>query len=165
MTSFRVRPRFKQISPLKIEQLLKNINQKLNSTTEPIDGKVFKTHGLFRITPEQQHYWSPQLNISFEETDEGTVIRGMYGPHPSVWAVFLFGYAVLGLAFLVVTIWGLVKLNLHLDYSILWALPIIAGAIVLLYFSAQTGQKMGVEQTFTLHHFYEDAVGEKVHIH
>ena len=166
MTSFRVRPKFKEKYTLSVPQILERINKKIdNSPNEPIEGKVFKTHGLFRIKPEEQHYWSPQLNISFEETDDGTIVRGMYGPHPSVWAVFLFGYAILGIAFLVVAIWGLVKLSLHIDSGILWLLPFIAGAIVALYFSAQVGQKMGVEQTFLIHHYFEEAIGERIHIH
>jgi hypothetical protein len=43
-------------------------------------------------------------------------------------------------------------------------LPFLLGGLVILYFIAQTGQKMGVEQTFQLHHFFEESIGETVHI-
>jgi hypothetical protein len=35
----------------------------------------------------------------------------------------------------------------------------------LMYVLSQTGQKIGAEQTFLIHHFYEDAIGEKIAIH
>jgi hypothetical protein len=88
----------------------------------------------------------------------------MYGPHPTVWAVFLFGYAILGLALFFTTIIGLVKYSLHIESQILWLLPFLLGGLVILYFVAQTGQKMGVEQTFQLHHFFEESIGQSVHI-
>jgi hypothetical protein len=35
---------------------------------------------------------------------------------------------------------------------------------VILYVFSQVGQKLGAEQTFTLHHFFEEVVHQKVHI-
>jgi hypothetical protein len=164
MTSFRVRPKFKILSKKSIENIIEKLEKDLETTKNPVEGKVFKSHGLFRIKPEDQHYWSPQLNVSFEETSDGVLIRGMYGPHPTVWAIFLFGYAILGLALFFVALIGLVRLNLNLSSTILWGVPPILGLLILLYFLAQTGQKIGVEQTFTLHNFFEDALEEKIHI-
>jgi hypothetical protein len=164
MTSFRVRPKFKILSKLSIENIIEKLEKDLDTTNNPVEGKVFKSHGLFRIKPEDQHYWSPQLNVSFEETPDGVLIRGMYGPHPTVWAIFLFGYAILGLALFFVALIGLVRYNLNLSSTILWGVPPILGLLILLYFLAQTGQKIGVEQTFTLHNFFEDALEEKIHI-
>jgi hypothetical protein len=164
MTSFRVRPKFRKECPCKPKDLVERINKRLETQHDQVEGKVFLTHGLFRILPEHQHFWSPQLNVSFEETDDGTVLRGMYGPHPTVWAVFLFGYAILGLALFFTTIIGLVKYSLHIESQILWLLPFFLGGLAILYFVAQTGQKMGVEQTFQLHHFFEESIGETVHI-
>jgi hypothetical protein len=164
MTSLRVRPKFRKECPCKPKDLVEKINKKLETKHDQIEGKVFLTHGLFRILPEHQHFWSPQLNVSFEEKDDGTILRGMYGPHPTVWAVFLFGYAILGLATFFISIIGLVKYSLHIESNILWLLPFSLAGLVILYFVAQAGQKMGVEQTFQLHHFFEESIGESVHI-
>jgi hypothetical protein len=78
--------------------------------------------------------------------------------------MFMFGYSALGLIALFISIAGFSKMNLGIDAPILWALPVLAGLAIILYFIAQTGQKIGVEQTFIIHHFYEGAIGEKVHI-
>jgi hypothetical protein len=120
---------------------------------------------VLRIPPEERHYWSPQLTITLEETEEeGTVIRGLYGPNPTVWAMFFYGYAALGILGLFTAMVGTSQWMLKKPAPILWALPVFAGLALILYVIAQTGQKLGAEQTFTLHHFYEDTVGKRVHI-
>ena len=53
---------------------------------------------------------------------------------------------------------------LGMDYKMLWALPGFAVLAILVYIIAQAGQKLGAEQTFTLHHFFEGAVGGKARI-
>jgi hypothetical protein len=165
MTSFRVRPKFKITSDKKIDDLVTLLADGLEKTILPVEGKVFSTHGLLRIIPTQQHFWSPQLSISFEETDEHkTIIRGMYGPHPSVWAAFLMGYVLFGLGTFFITMIGFVRMNLKLDASILWIVPFLIGGSAILWLMAQTGQKVGAEQTFTIHHFFEESIGEQIHI-
>ena len=165
MTSFRVRPKFKIISEKKVTEIVELLSAKLEETAQPVEGKVFNTHGLLRIKPVEQHYWSPQLSISFEETeDHKTIIRGMYGPHPSVWAIFLMGYVLFGLGVFFITMIGLVRMSLKLDSSILWIVPFLFGGMVILWLLAQAGQKVGVEQTFIIHHFFEDAIEEQIHI-
>jgi len=164
MTSFRVRPRFKQLSTFTPDVLVDRFHRQLASCPTCLDGKVYKTHGLLWVKPEEQHYWSPQLQISFEPTDQGTWVRGMYGPHPSVWAAFVFGYSVTGLAMLFLGIYGWVRYSLGHSAWMLWAMPVGALVWLTMYLISQVGQKVGAEQTFTLHHFVEQVLDEKVHI-
>ncbi|AFK01816.1 hypothetical protein Emtol_0663 [Emticicia oligotrophica DSM 17448] len=165
MTSFRSRPKFKITSEKKVSEIIQLLTDSLDATKLPIEGKVFSTHGLLRIKPEEQHYWSPQLSISFEETeDHKTIIRGMYGPHPSVWAIFLMGYVFFGLGIFFLTMIGLVRMSLKLDASILWLVPVFVIGAIVEWFMAQTGQKVGAEQTFMIHHFFEDALNDHIHI-
>lgn len=164
MTSIRVRPRFRQIlqdTPRKIEE---KISTKLKESKEDCVGKVIQGFIVLKIPLSERHYWSPQLSLSLEDHEEGTLIRGLYGPNPTVWAMFTFGYSALGLIGLFVAIIGFSKKSLGMDAPVLWALPVLAGLAIILYFVAQTGQKIGVEQTFTIHHFFEDAIGKKIHI-
>ena len=41
---------------------------------------------------------------------------------------------------------------------------LLAMAALVLYLVAQFGQKIGAEQMFTLHHFFEDSIGHRIHI-
>ena len=164
MTSLRIRPRFSQIisePQVKIEERMKT---KLKEPDIDCVGRVIPGFIVLKIPQSERHYWSPQLSLSLEEHEEGTLVRGLYGPNPTVWAMFTFGYSALGLIALFIAIIGSSKVSLGLEAPILWVLPVLAGLAVILYFVAQTGQKIGVEQTFTIHHFYEEAIGQKVHI-
>ncbi|MFN8355578.1 MAG: hypothetical protein U0Y10_14065 [Spirosomataceae bacterium] len=165
MSSFRVRPKFKITTEKSIHQLLELIEHGLKTTQAPIEGAVSNTHGFIFIKESEQHYWSPQLSFSFEETpDQHTIVRGTYGPHQKVWLSFVFGYAVSGLGIFFLSMYGLSRYYLGLDTQVLWVIPILAGIIVALWFMAQFGQKVGAEQTYLIHHFFEESIHERIHI-
>ncbi len=168
MTSFRIRPRFKHVSEKSMELIQEKIKNSLKQPGATCKGRVIPGHVILKIPLEDQHYWSPQLSLSLEELEEpeeGVLIRGLYGPNPNVWAMFAFGYAGLGFMSLFVSIIGFSRMSLDLPAPVLWFLPFFALGFAVLYIIAQTGQKIGVEQTFILHHFFEEAINEKVAIH
>ena len=119
-------------------------------------------HIYIRIHPGQQHFWSPQLHLSFEQEEDDVIIRGLYGPNPTVWAIFFFGYVALGILTLFIGMWGLTRWSLGLDSSVLWAIPVFAVIALILYISAQAGQKLAAQQLFDIHHLYEDLTGDHV---
>jgi len=45
---------------------------------KPIRGKKLSHHIELRVKPEEQHYWSPVLNITFDKAANGTVVRGRF---------------------------------------------------------------------------------------
>ncbi|MEO9872081.1 hypothetical protein [Ekhidna sp.] len=162
MSSFKIRPRFKQrISGTKedLEQmLLTGIKQKESQfITSHLPGHIY-----IRIHPSQQHFWSPQLHLSFEQDEDNVIVRGLYGPNPTVWAIFFFGYVALGILTLFIGMWGLTRWSLDLDSSILWFIPAFALIAVILYISAQAGQKLAAQQLFDIHHLYEELTGDHV---
>lgn len=137
---------------------------RLENESQGIKGAFYSENFQLEIEKKDQHFWSPHLNVTFEEGKEGTILRGRYGPKPTIWTIFLFGYVGLGLLFFFAAMIGLVQLSLHQDAKILWVLPILLSLLAILYFASQTGQKLGVEQTFRIHHFLEDTLDEKIEI-
>lgn len=122
---------------------------------------------VMNICPQNRHFWSPQLSISFEVDEEDpnyTVIRGLYGPNPTVWAFFTYGYAALAIIGTFLGMYGFSLYSLGKDATILWVLPVLALCALALYIVAQMGQKIGAEQMFTLHHFFEESIGHRVHV-
>ncbi len=164
MTSFRLRPRFQHHCSHTPEEIQSMIREKLEAAPCDCIASINDAYITLRIPLQDRHYWSPQLNLSLEATENGTLIRGLYGPNPTVWAMFFFGYAAIGVLALFIAIVGFSQKALGIDAPVLWALPVLGIAALFLYFTAQLGQKTGAEQTFTLHHFYEDTVHNKVHI-
>ena len=164
MTSFRIRPRFKIYSDKSAVEIEHAIQKQLDKQPERCVGRVISNHITIGIPHEEQHYWSPQLGLSLEEEDEKTLIRGLYGPAPNVWTLFVFLYATIGILSLFIVITGTSKLSLSKSANELWALPIFAAGAIFLYFLSQVGQKLGAEQTFKIHHFLEEAIEQEIHI-
>lgn len=163
MSSFKIRPRFRQ----EIEADKDALEQKIISKLKKEKSLIYNYlpgHIYIKIHPNEQHFWSPQLHLSFEQDEKNLIIRGLYGPNPTVWAIFFFGYVAIGLLSMFIGMWGLTRYSLGMDSTVLWVIPGLAVIAAVLYFSAQAGQKMGAQQMFDIHHFYEDLIGDKVKI-
>jgi len=166
MSSFHVRPRFEQIVALAPETLREKIARHATKTASRCDVKSFPGYLSLRILEEDEHFWSPQLNLSLDPVEEGkTQVTGIYGPNTNVWSLFLYGYLTTGCLALVGTVLGVSQWALgHPPWAFVLLVFALAG-VAGLYLFAQTGQKVGAQQTFHLHQVYEDAVGEPVTIH
>lgn len=164
MTSFRTRPRFRKVLSMPPEEFVAHMKEELENTEAPCIGKF--AHGQIRLLfpNEEQHYWSPQLGLSYEEHEHGTLVRGLYGPNPGVWALFFYGYSALGISNLFASMWGLALYSMDKAPWPWWISLVTLIGIATLYIVAQTGQKLGAEETFTLHHFFENAVKERTHL-
>jgi hypothetical protein len=164
MSSFRLRPRFQHITYstlAEIEQLVKN---ELDLENIKCDLRIISGHIQMRIPKGERHFWSPQLDLSIEEEDEKTLIRGFYGPNPNTWALFTYGYVILGILFTFTSMWVLSKWTLDKAAPESWLLLIFALLALSLYLIAQFGQKIGAEQMYELHFFYQRVIGEKIKI-
>jgi hypothetical protein len=168
MSSFRIRPRFQQefvSTPEEMEQLFRD---RIEHEKDFCDCRaVFRPgHIIIKVPDSERHYWSPQLSLSIEkeEDSEKTLVRGLYGPHPSVWTMFAMSYLVLGIASVFAGIIGYSYHLLDKNAWMLWLIPVFAGIALILYMIAQFGQKLGAEHTFRLHHFYEETVGRRAEI-
>ncbi len=164
MPSFTLRPRFKKDVHIASEELEELLKAELKKEGSECVGYVGSGYSVIKIPMTERHFWSPQLSISFEEKDGATQISGLYGPNPTVWAVFFFGYVALGIIGLFILVIGFSRFSLGMGTGILWVLPVLLVAALILYVLAQGGQKIGAQQMFTLHHFFEGLVDEKVKI-
>ena len=163
MTSFRIRPKFELSYPEKSQTVIERLSKKIEE--EPLfDTVEIPGHYILKIKKEEQHYWSPQLNLKLEDQEDGTLIKGRYEPHHNVWTLFILIYLALAILSLFVLIFGVSQWGLGLPAKILWVLPLLLLMAVGLYFVSQVGQKLGAEETFALHHFVEEGLDTKIHI-
>ena len=166
MTSIRIRPRFKDTYHVTPKVLEEQVREQLRLKDCPCTAKIIPGFIVLKVLENEQHFWSPQLSLSFDldESGERTIIRGLYGPNPTVWAIFTFGYGAIAVLALFLGFYGFSQYSLGQNAAILWSLPILGLAATALYVIAQFGQKLGVEQTFTLHHFFEDTIKHRIHL-
>ncbi len=73
-------------------------------------------------------------------------------------------YAALAVLSLFAGVFGLSQMMLNNSAPILWAIPIMVAVAVGLYLVAQGGQKIGAEQMFRIHHFYEQISKHRVNL-
>ena len=166
MSSFHIRPRFEQILEAEANTLRAQIVDRVQAQGDRFEVKNFPGFVCLRIHENERHFWSPRLNLGIEALGPGqTVVRGVYGPNANVWSLFMLGYLIVGL---LATFSGVVALCQWKIGVPIWGVWPFAAAIVVLialYIVAQIGQKLGAQQTFTIHQAYEAAVHQHVEIH
>jgi hypothetical protein len=166
MSSFRIRPVFSQIVELDPDEVRQRIVQAVERDEDGrFEVKNFPNFVCLRIREADRHFWSPRLNLSIEESDDGhTRIEGTYGPNANVWGLFLYGYLLIGSLGAFAGVFGFAQWMIGMRP---WGLWILGGLVFLaatLYVTAQFGQKLGARQMFQIHQAYESAIGTLVEI-
>ncbi|MCA6079110.1 hypothetical protein [Fulvivirga sedimenti] len=156
--SFHVRPRFRIELDMPVSELETRLKRSLEKENAPVKGRVITGHATFYLPIDQQHYWSPQLGISFEENNDGTLLRGLYGPRPQVWTMFVLFYSIIGFAALVISVFGLSYWSLGKPVAFMWWVPVLGALFLTLYLVAYYGQRLGKEQLKILDRFLKDAI-------
>lgn len=149
-----IRPRFSEEISLEKETAIQQFKTQLE-VDETVVASIWEHHIVLKIPQKEQHFWSPQLTISFEDIEQGTQIRGLCGPKPSVWMMFIFFYFILGFTGTMVMIMGFSQMNLGLPAGILWLLPAIGFLILMVFLTARMGQKLAKEEMHRLFKFYQ----------
>ncbi len=164
MASFRFRPKFEMTSSKSMEEIISLVKEKLKVNTHHLHGQAMQDHITIRVNKSHRHFWSPQLSILMYREPEDTVTRlvGVYGPMPNVWTMFTLAYLAIGVLIVFITIIGFSQKALGNESSILYALPVLALIAITMYIISQMGQKLGAAQTYAIHYFFEEAIGEPV---
>jgi len=164
MSSFRLRPQFSIHLPGGVDEVRHKLAEDLKKHGTRFDVKSFPGYLSLRVPEEDQHYWSPQLQVSLDPCADGTQLTGIYGPNTNMWASFLYGYLIVGSVGLFSGLLGACQVCIGDSPWGLWIFGAMVAAAAALYLSAQMGQKLGARQTFELHQIVEAAVGRTIEI-
>ena len=160
LSSFRVRPRFREIVPLKRDATKQAILASL--AQEPAGTYELRPFAEFvgiHIAEKDRRYWSPRLMLSLYEWPEGgTLIEGTFGPEIEVWSIFLYGYLGTGMLGSLSAIYGGAQVFIGQEPWAFYVTGTMAVIAATLYLAAQLGQKFAAHQTYKLHAAYERAV-------
>ena len=162
---YRIRPRFRTESPLSQEEIIARLKQGLKAPGAACNGYTSVGFATLTIPEKQRHYWSPQLTVSVEKLEgkDGSLIRGLYGPAPGVWTMFVFFYSLIGFVTVIVLIIGLSYLSLGMSGSLLWWALLLAIVLLSIYLVSFFGQRLGHNQMEILHNFLEEKLGHPVY--
>ncbi|MCB0291751.1 MAG: hypothetical protein KDH97_15965, partial [Calditrichaeota bacterium] len=97
-------------------------------------------------------------SLEVEEHSDGAVLRGLFGPKPNVWTLFMGMYLAIGFSGTTGLMFGLSQWSLGMPPLLLWSVPaaLLAGAAV--YGLALYGQRLSQEHMYVLRQFVDEAV-------
>ncbi|MCL7762483.1 GTP-binding protein [Polaribacter sp. Z014] len=152
-SDFFLRPRFSIDIKENPDELLQRITTYLKSDVCKYRSRVAERHVFIDIPVKKSHFWSPQLHFEVEKVDENSsTLKGLFGPKPQVWTLFMFVHFVVATLFLGFAVFAYVKHRLGesliFPIAILVALPLIW---LLLYFLGSIGKETGKGQMKELH--------------
>ena len=155
-----IRPRFVVETATPIEEISSRITNALSEEGSTCIGYANSRYAMITIPEIEQHYWSPQLKISMEELEDGKIeVRGVYGPRPAVWTMFVFFYFFIFVSITVIGIIGMSMMTLDKPANILWFIPILLLVFGSLFLSSHFGKMKGRSQIIIIHKFFEEKTG------
>lgn len=136
MSSIQIRPRFETMYKINPEEVGVFVRKHMTKLDDTYFSNILKYFTVSNIQSDEQDFWSPQLSLSFEPDEEDktfTTIRSLYGPKPTVWAFFTYGYVALAILGTLLRMYGFSQYSLVQDAVILSAAPILALITFILY--------------------------------
>ena len=150
-----LRPRFKLDFKESQQELIEKFKKNLEDGSCKYCSKIVDGHIVIDVPIEENHFWSPQLNIEIEKVEDNkTIVKGLFGPKPQVWTLFMFFHFAVAVAFIGFSVMAYVQWTLKSDFR--FAITIVIGLPILwiiMYFLGRIGKKTGHKQMNELHEF------------
>lgn len=157
MSRPRARPRFTLDLPQPPDQVTERVRVRLNTPGAKVRGSVFRRTVLLTVRKEDEHFWSPHLDVQLEDAPGGgTRLAAMFAPHPQIWTSFvaiqfLFALLSLGAAMFLTSA---LMLGRELTVPIVSLIAMLFGG-GFSYGAAYVGQGFGSEQMYELRAFLD----------
>ncbi len=154
-----LKPRFKMAFKENEEDILNKFKINLQGNNCKYCSKIIDYHVVIDVPIEEDHFWSPQLHVEIEKEENKTIVKGVLGPKPIVWTLFIFLHFVIAIAFFVFFVIFYSKWSLNQDYSFSMIMTFIMPLLsIILYFFGQLGKRFGYDQMVELHDFLMDTL-------
>lgn len=153
-----LRPRFEKVVPLSTDTILERCEQFQERLEPDYKVKVSEMHIWIHIGMLNREKYSPHLHLELDPMEDGnTHIRGLYGPDPVLWTLFMFLHFVVAGIFIIFGAIAYSKwtLNQSITFDVM---VMITMTIVwfLLYFIARYNRSRGIPQARELEKIMED---------
>lgn len=155
-----LRPRFSIILKENSEVILNRFSETFKKDKTKFRGNIVDGHVFISVSKKEEHFWSPQLHLEIiEKSKELSELKGLFGPKPQVWTLFMFVHFVIGISFLgfCVLLYTKMSLNESIVFPLIMMifLPLIW---LLLYFLGKIGKDTGKSQMKDLHNFMDEII-------
>lgn len=159
MISFRMRPRFDRHVSCRPAQAQRRLKRYVEQSDAGYYGAFYTNHAVLNVPDDEEHFWSPQLSLDLEsQPDGGTRIRGVYGPRPSVWTMFMAMYAFALFGGLIGVTFGVSQMSIGMSATGFLAAPVAVALAMFTYGLALVGQYLSRDQIRDLRAFVDEAL-------
>lgn len=146
----RIRPRFELFVDTSAAETLRLVEARIEASAA-IRGWVAPPYAELRVPDCERFSWSPRMSLHVEDAPGGTNLLCRLQPEPDVWTAYMALWGVIGVAAIGFTMYGLSQWVVSgMPWAMLWGLPLVAAAAVLLYLAALVGQRRCAGQTWLL---------------
>lgn len=151
-----LRPRFSILINKCPKQVLE-VFENVKNSRDSIQINVLDVHVFLKIPKTQQHFWSPQLHLEVLETSQTScTIKGVFGPSPKVWTLFMFLHFVTASLFIGFGIWTYSNWTLDVQFTTPLLLTFMMVIVwISLYISGRLGKQKGCHQMLELYDFID----------
>ncbi|WP_298363782.1 GTP-binding protein [uncultured Lutibacter sp.] len=162
-SDIHLRPRFKLDFNESQQNLISKFKDNLKDGDCKYCSKIVDGHIVIDVPVEENHFWSPQLNIEIEKVDEHkTIVKGLFGPKPQVWTLFMFFHFAVAVAFIGFAVMAYVQWSLNTDNSFALTMVITLPIVwVIMYVLGRIGKKTGHKQMEELNNFLMKTLEKK----
>jgi len=150
-----LRPRFSIDLKENYKMILNRFSDEFKKDDFLFRGNIVDGHVFISVSKKEEHFWSPQLHLEIIKNTENTsTLKGLFGPKPQVWTLFMFIHFVIGITFLgfCVMLYSKISLNETIFFPLLM-LVVLPLVWILLYFLGKIGKDTGKNQMKKLHDF------------
>ena len=154
-SDIHLRPRFSIDLNADFETVLHAFETAFEKESTMLKGHIVDGHIFIKVPDNKEHFWSPQLHLEVVEKNEKvSELKGLFGPKPQVWTLFMFIHFLLLTGFLgfLVLLYTRISLEESLFFPICM-LVVIPFVWILLYFLGKIGKETGKKQMEELHDF------------
>jgi hypothetical protein len=115
-------------------------------------------HVFIRVPKSDQKFSSPQLHLEIIPIDDSNcTVKGLFGPNPTIWTLFMFLHFIIIMLFLGNSIWMYSSWSLEkpiIIQSIIYTILILGW--LALYLIGQANKKENIPKMVEQHHFMRD---------
>jgi len=148
----KLRPRYKfMLDNTTVRQAAIDIYEKSKELSPELEMKKTQSIIHFFIPKKERKLWTPYLAVSFENTEEGAIVKGQIRPQEKIWLPFKFLYGGLVLSILAVIIYGSIQINLGHSSDTLWLLVPMIVSLFGLYLFSFLGQRKSAHCVLVFH--------------
>ena len=161
-SDIHLRPRFKMNFNTTDHILLAKFKSNLDNENCKYCSKIVDNHIVIDVPADENNFWSPQLNIEIEKTEQNTtIVKGLFGPKPQVWTLFMFFHFAIAVAFIGFAIMAYVQWSLKTDNTFAFRMVLFLPVLwVIMYFLGRFGRSRGHKQMDELYQFMMGTLNE-----